>query len=101
MRRALLSVAALALLAPGAGCTTCASPYDYCGPTFSGECGDGCDFHARRGSVFAPADIAVTTGEVMVSEPAAEMYGEPTPAPAVEPISYQRRLPDTGGRYVR
>lgn len=65
MQRILLGWTALGLLALAAGCTLCASPYDYCGPTFTGEgCGDGsCDPRLRSGSILAPADTAFASDE--------------------------------------
>lgn len=33
------------------GCTMCQSPYDYCGPTFVGGCGDCCNPDERLGSI--------------------------------------------------
>jgi len=44
---------ALALLAATVGCRICSSPYDYCGPTFTGECGEECCSNARAGSIFS------------------------------------------------
>jgi hypothetical protein len=50
---------ALGLLLPGLGCAMCASPYDYCGPTFTGnDCGDPCFVNQRAGSIFDPAPVA-------------------------------------------
>ena len=40
------------LLAVTAGCRMCAHPYDYCRPTFTGDCG-GCLPNAREGSVLS------------------------------------------------
>ena len=42
----MLSMTSLAL-----GCAQCANPYDYCGPTFTGECGDQCNAQYRAGSI--------------------------------------------------
>jgi hypothetical protein len=44
----LLSVAASAL-----GCAMCASPYDECGPVFSGGCRGGCNGTSREGSILS------------------------------------------------
>ena len=65
MQRILLGWAALGLLALAAGCTLCASPYDYCGPTFTGDgCNGGsCDPRLRSGSILAPADTALASDE--------------------------------------
>jgi len=35
------------------GCRYCASPYDYCGPLFTGRDCTACDPHGRAGSVFS------------------------------------------------
>jgi hypothetical protein len=81
MHRTLLVVAALGLVALAAGCTMCASPYDYCGPTFTG-CGDQpCDPIGRAGSIMAPV-APVSAGEV---EAAASSAAEPQPS--AEPIT--------------
>lgn len=59
MSRALTSLMALGLLLPGLGCAMCASPYDYCGPTFTGNnCGDPCFINQRAGSIFDPAPVS-------------------------------------------
>jgi len=44
----------LALIVLTAGCAMCAHPFDYCGPTFTGECGQTCDPMARAGSRLSP-----------------------------------------------
>lgn len=36
------------------GCRMCADPYDYCQPTFTGECGQQCCPTYRAGSVLTP-----------------------------------------------
>lgn len=36
------------------GCRMCADPYDYCQPTFTGECGQECCPTYRAGSVLTP-----------------------------------------------
>ena len=33
----------------------CASPYDYCAPTFTGQCGESCRPNARVGSILTGA----------------------------------------------
>ena len=54
MRRVLLILALIGLTA-SAGCRICAHPYDYCGPTYVGECSDiCCNPYARAGSVLSP-----------------------------------------------
>jgi hypothetical protein len=44
-------VIGLALISTG--CCMCDSPYDYCGPTFLGECGEPCMCHERYGSAIS------------------------------------------------
>lgn len=70
------------------GCAMCASPYDYCGPTYSGgdcgECGDCgvCDPMARAGSVLSPT-LGGDYGQLQPMPPRTrtdEVRHEPTPA---------------------
>lgn len=49
--RKLLALLMLAVGTTALGCAQCANPYDYCGPTFTGECGDQCDAQYRAGSI--------------------------------------------------
>lgn len=49
--RKLLALLTLAVGTTAMGCAQCANPYDYCGPTFTGECGDQCDAQYRAGSI--------------------------------------------------
>ena len=44
---------AIGLALGSTGCCMCASPYDYCGPTFQGECGEPCMCHERYGSAIS------------------------------------------------
>ena len=60
MRRICLAGCLAALLFAATGCTMCDHPYDYCGPTFTGECGQTCNPLARAGSVLSPP-IEITT----------------------------------------
>jgi len=64
MYRALLSLAVLVLVVPLAGCTMCAHPYDECGPTFTGGCGQSCDPDARAGSILASSTGSVVTESI-------------------------------------
>ena len=43
----------LSLLAVASGCAMCAGPYDYCAPTFTGQCGEECRPHVRSGSILS------------------------------------------------
>lgn len=48
----ILGLCAVATLATALGCKQCASPYDYCPPTFTGpDCGVPCDARYRAGSI--------------------------------------------------
>jgi hypothetical protein len=51
MRAAALALGCLVSLL--AGCCMCAAPYDYCAPTFTGQCGEDCRPHARVNSAFS------------------------------------------------
>ncbi|OHB83386.1 MAG: hypothetical protein A2V98_12435 [Planctomycetes bacterium RBG_16_64_12] len=53
MSRTTFALIAIALVGMAAGCRMCASPYDYCGPTFTGACGEECSQTARSGSVLS------------------------------------------------
>jgi hypothetical protein len=47
---------AIAALSASWGCKQCASPYDYCPPTFTGpDCGVPCDARYRAGSILSGA----------------------------------------------
>lgn len=63
MKRGWFRLLALAPILTSWGCAMCASPYDYCGPTFTGnDCGDPCFTRERAGSVFDPAPVNFGTG---------------------------------------
>jgi hypothetical protein len=66
IRRTTLLVAAAALLAT-AGCRYCASPYDYCGPLFTGDGCTPCAADSRAGSIYSDQVIPVPSygAEVM------------------------------------
>lgn len=88
LRRAVQFVL-LSAVASALGCTMCASPYDDCGPVFSGGCREGCSTGVRAGSVLSQA----SAGEVVFEEQgegrtlsttdrkAAAGEGQPTVAP--------------------
>lgn len=46
-------IALTLVVAAAAGCRMCASPYDYCSPTFTGSCGEDCASFVRAGSVLS------------------------------------------------
>ena len=79
MLRSMFALAAACLVALTAGCSMCAHPYDYCGPTFTGEAGQQCMPNARACSILSPGTTsccgsAVVPG-MMVPVPGAEMAG--------------------------
>ncbi len=53
MSRGMLLSLSLSLVVVTAGCRMCASPYDDCSPTFTGQCGEDCAPMARAGSVLS------------------------------------------------
>jgi len=61
MLRAILALSVLCLVVVASGCRMCAHPYDYCGPTFMGRCGESCDWKARAGSILSPGGAPVVT----------------------------------------
>jgi hypothetical protein len=86
MRRTCLAACFAALLAAAAGCTMCDHPYDYCGPTYTGECGQTCNPLARAGSILSPpVDITTSGGTPAASEAQPAPAGTAAPeAPAAE-----------------
>ena len=60
MYRTALALAAVGLIAFSSGCTMCCSPYDYCGPTFTGGPGESCCPSARAGSVLSGGIVEPT-----------------------------------------
>jgi hypothetical protein len=85
MSRTLLGWFLMALVAAGAGCTMCATPYDECGPVLTGDCAS-CRSNVRRGSVLSAG--AESSGDVVRAE--AESAVEQTP-----PSSALHPIPDT------
>ncbi len=53
MRRLIGYCMLLGLPLSAMGCAMCASPFDYCSPVFTGECGEGCHPYERAGSAFS------------------------------------------------
>ncbi|MBN1908969.1 MAG: hypothetical protein JW818_04455 [Pirellulales bacterium] len=68
MSRVLFALIAVGLIAGATGCTMCAHPYDYCGPTFMGGCGEQCDPDYVAGSILSGAPTAAQGEETIVSE---------------------------------
>jgi hypothetical protein len=69
MSRTVLSWIAVGIITLFSGCAMCASPYDYCGPTVTGQCGDNCDPNAPRAGSIISGSMAPTMAysEVEVS----------------------------------
>jgi len=63
MIRTMLAWSVVVTLAVTAGCRMCASPYDYCGPTYTGECGS-CDPNYREGSRFSSPESVIYDGPI-------------------------------------
>ncbi len=68
----------LGLVMLSMGCRMCAHPFDYCGPTFTGD-GPCCADETRAGSI-------LTAGAVPL----------PEPTPATEPNEMDYRMPSSG-----
>lgn len=85
MVRAQLVLAFSMLAIAAAGCTMCDSPYDYCGPTFTGQAGEPCCPNARAGSVLSPPLDTVGESELAPSETPTATEKEPSPTPAAAP----------------
>jgi hypothetical protein len=115
MRRTCLAGCFAALLAAAAGCTMCDHPYDYCGPTFTGECGQTCNPLARAGSILSPpVEITTSGGTAAASEvqpapagtaapevPAAEATPPTTQSRSAAPHRASRATPaTTAGRWT-
>jgi len=85
MARSTFALAVLALVTLTCGCRMCASPYDYCGPTFTGEGCQQCLPNVREGSILAqgvpPGSGAEMAPGMMLPVPDAEMVG---PVPAIK-----------------
>ena len=67
MYRATCAIALLVLLAMATGCTMCAHPYDYCGPTFTGGCGEQCIPNARAGSICSGSSGCSSCGHTVAA----------------------------------
>ncbi len=44
----------------------CAESYDYCGPTFNGQCDGQCDPNARAGSILSPNPGMIVESETII-----------------------------------
>jgi hypothetical protein len=102
MSRAWIAWLFAGLLTLAGGCKMCASPYDECGPLFSGQNPSQCNPGVRAGSVLSasatPAALPAANGEVLSvtdanafeAAPAlAKPAGESSAQPAVVPTDPQ------------
>jgi len=69
MVRTLFACSVVVLATLTTGCRMCAHPFDYCRPTFTGECGVGCLPNAREGSILSHGIQPVSGVETMVPMP--------------------------------
>ncbi len=69
MSRTVLGWITVGLVTLFAGCAMCQHPFDYCGPTVTGQCGDECDPNAPRAGSILSGNVLPTLaeGEVMVT----------------------------------
>lgn len=78
MYRTLFCIVAAVLLCAPVGCRSCAHPFDYCGPTFTGagcgECDDSC----------GPCDPNSRAGSILVAGGEGSIPGSLSPEPAPE-----------------
>ena len=100
MYRALLCIIAAILLLAPVGCRSCAHPFDYCGPTFTNDCGCPCDPNSRAGSILVPEGAPIPG--TLTPEPAPE--NAPLIAPkrsgdAVKPLE-ESMLPSSGVQLI-
>jgi len=107
MVRTMFAWSVVVLAVAMAGCRMCASPYDDCRPTFTGECGQGCLPNAREGSILShgvqpvsgsetmlpvPGEVIYETAEVVVADEAVSLTEDAfDPSPASEPQVRQKR----------
>ena len=67
------------------GCRMCADPYDYCQPTYTGECGQQCCPTYRAGSVLTPnCGGCEQCGHVAGGSGCPDCQGTPTEGPIYE-----------------
>ena len=62
MYRTTCVLALLVMVAMAGGCTMCAHPFDYCGPMFTGGCGEQCIPNARAGSICSQSTGCTSCG---------------------------------------
>lgn len=112
MIRSAIVIVTACLLVAGLGCTMCQHPYDYCGPTFTGDNCVPCDPLARAGSVLSPriptAGSGYAEGHLVPGSKVIHSDGnalddelqEPTPAPPPRPQPIHQTM-HTSGRDCR
>ena len=98
MYRVLLCVIAAMLLCAPVGCRSCAHPFDYCGPTYTGEGGCPCDPNLRAGSILV-ADGSPVPGN-LVPEPAPEKAPLISPERSDEKPLEESMLPSSGVQLI-
>jgi len=112
MIRLACAVALSALVLSSVGCTMCQHPYDYCGPTFSGNNCVPCDPMARAGSGLSPPvpitsggyahsqmlPPGATEGEVIETDEGLLMQGTPRPG---QPVPLRDRTAGAGAAVRR
>ena len=71
MSRTVLGWMTVGLVTLFSGCAMCAHPFDYCGPTVTGRCGDECDHNApRAGSIMSGSVVpTLAHGEFEIAAP--------------------------------
>jgi hypothetical protein len=79
MRRSVLALSAIVLIAAATGCRMCAHPFDYCGPTYTGGNCDACNPDARAGSILSPPVQTTFNGDTVAPQEAIQPTPEPTP----------------------
>jgi hypothetical protein len=88
MSRVWYGLLAALLLAGGTGCSMCAHPYDYCGPTEFGCYRNECDVDPRAGSILCPHRGPLYSTVPAIDQPS----GEAVPTPTPNPLGSQARV---------
>jgi hypothetical protein len=60
MSRTMLGWMTVGLVTLFSGCAMCAHPFDYCGPTVTGQCGDECAPNAPRAGSILSGSVSPT-----------------------------------------
>lgn len=92
MKSIMMLFAVMGLITASIGCTTCQSPYDYCGPTFTGKDGTCCSCKGRANSILSePIDY--------VGCPVGGCQETVHPTPAMTPSRLHSRVPSGNARF--